>query len=182
MIYTFIPTFPKEKDLGWAYNHFMGLIPNDDDWGCLVDHDTIFTTKNWMYQMEDIIKKHPEYDCFVATANRIGCDYQQVADLRNNHDVQEHIKLGHKIQKEHYSDVINVTGRIAFSGFLMLVKKGAWNKVKFREGGEKMAGIDNHFHRDLRNRGFRIGLMKGVYLYHLYMTDKEINDLLGNNK
>lgn len=37
MIYTHIPYTPMEhgNNLGYAYNQFMKMLPNDDDWALL---------------------------------------------------------------------------------------------------------------------------------------------------
>ena len=167
MIYTFIP-YSEERPpkLGDAYNKFMELLPNDNDWACLIDHDVMFTRKNWFHQLNDIIKKHPEYDCFVAMTNRIGSPWQKRGDLKNSNDIIEHRKLGEKIQKEQYDKVVNPPGKSLFSGFLILVKKGIWKKVKFGFGQDGSAGVDNEFHKRLKHAGFKVGLMLGVYVYH----------------
>jgi len=173
MIYTFIP-YSEERPpkLGDTYNKFMELLPNDNDWACLIDHDIMFTRKNWFHQLSDIIKKHPEYDCFVARTNSIGCPWQKIKTLEDNHDILEHKKLGLSIQQEFYDEIVDVTNSSEFSGFLMLTRKKAWKNVKFTHGGrDGLGGVDNNYHRDLKNAGFRVGLMKGVYVYHLYENE-----------
>jgi len=174
MIYTFIP-YSEEKPprLGDAYNKFMEILPNDDDWACLIDHDILFTRKNWFHQLNDIIKKHPEYDCFVARTNSMMCSWQKIKELEDCPYLIEHKKLGLTIQREFYDEVVDVTHyRNTFSGFLMLVKKRAWGKVKFTHGGrDGLGGVDNNFHTDLRTAGFKVGLMMGVYVYHLYTNE-----------
>lgn len=172
MIYTFIP-YSEERPpkLGDVYNKFMELLPKNDDWACMVDHDVMFTRKNWFHQLNDIIKKYPEYDCFVAKTNRIGCPWQKINDLENSDDIKEHKKLGKKIQGKYYDGVVDVTNIFPFSGFMMLVKKKAWKKVKFTNGKDGMAGVDNNFHKELKKARFKIGLMTGVYLYHWYKNE-----------
>jgi len=168
MIYTFIPYSEEKPPKLWdAYNKFMELLPDNDDWACLIDHDVMFTRKNWFHQLNDIIKKHPEYDCFIARTNRIMCRWQKIGDLGNSDDIKEHKKLGEKIQQESYDEIIDVTNKSPFSGFLMLVKKRAWKKVKFIHGEKSgFGGVDNAFHQGLKVADFKIGLMMGVYLYH----------------
>ena len=57
MIYTHIPYTPKEHGtkIGYAYNKFMEMLPNDDDWGCFVDHDAMFTTPTWYNMINKIV-------------------------------------------------------------------------------------------------------------------------------
>jgi len=172
MIYTFIPYSPdlKKYNLGAMYNKFMRLLPNDDDWACLIDHDVMFTRKNWYHQLMDIIKKHPDYGCLTGRTNRIGCSWQKVRELENSNNIEEHKRLGKELQDKFWDEVEDRTNDMLMSGFLMLVKKSVWKEVPFREVYERdgMAGVDNHFHEDLKNKGYKIGLMKGVYLYHWY--------------
>jgi len=173
MIYTFIP-YSEEKppNLGDAYNKFMELLPKDDDWACLIDHDVMFTRKNWFHQLNDIIKKYPKYDCFVARTNRINCKWQRINTLENCYDIKEHKKLGKKIQEEQYDEVVDAPNKSPFSGFLILIKKRAWKKVIFTSGRKDgMGGVDNDFHRGLISADFKVGLMMGVYLYHWYEKD-----------
>ena len=65
MIYTHIPYAPKESDknIGFAYNKFMEMLPSEGDWGCFLDHDAMFTTKSWYKQLNDIIEDK-NYDAF----------------------------------------------------------------------------------------------------------------------
>ena len=58
MIYTNIPYAPAECDgnIGCAYNKFMELLPNDDDWACFLDHDAIFTPATWYKQLNALIQ------------------------------------------------------------------------------------------------------------------------------
>jgi len=169
VIYTFIPYSEKRPpDVGEAYNRVMELVPNDDDWACIIDHDAMFTRKSWFHQLTAIVKKHPEYDCFVAKTNRVGCPWQHIGALQNSDDIEEHKKLGKKMQEEQYDEVINAPASPPFSGFLVLVRKRTWSKVKFGFGYDGLAGVDNEFHKRLVKAGFRVGLMLGVYLYHYH--------------
>ncbi len=172
MIYTFVPYSEKRPpDLGQVCNKFMELLPNNDDWACLIDHDIMFTRRDWFHQLNDIIKKHPEYGCFVAMTNRIGSPWQKRGKLENSNDIREHRKLGELIQKAQYNEVIPPPHRSPFSGFLILIKKAAWEKVKFGNGYDGLCGVDNQFHKRLKHARCRVGLMLGVYVYHYGSND-----------
>lgn len=169
MIYCFIPYPPRNKTLGWDYNKFMKLLLNDDDWACLIDHDVMFTTKCWWHQMTEVVKKYPEYSCFTALTNRIGCPWQRLVPEEDNNDVLYHREIGAKLQKESYSEVVDKSNEnIPMSGFLMLVKKEAWKSCKFGDGRDGFAAVDNDFYKALQGEGLKIGVMRGIYLYHLY--------------
>ena len=176
MIYAHIPYTPKEygTNLGYAYNKFMELLPNNDDWGCFLDHDAMFTTKNWYHQLEDIIKKYPNIGAFGARTNRINSTYQLVGNIDvYNHDMFYHREIGEHIQKKYYYNLFapdRNTAQRGFSGVLILIKKSQWKEM----GGFKRHGF-NHVDNDIRWRlealGKPIYIMNGVYVYHWYKAD-----------
>jgi hypothetical protein len=184
MIRTFIAYAPKEyeKDLARTYNDYMNSLNDDDDWGCFIDHDAVFTTSDWCPQMEEIIRANPEYSCFVATTNRAYASWQIPEGVNGiNHDIAYHRKIGKSLQEANKLRVNDVTGcadlpappqTSPFSGVVILYKKSAWKQVPFRnmEPG-RLTGIDNLLHIDLRDKGFKVGLMTGVYVYHWHRAD-----------
>jgi len=161
-------TSEEEKNLGKAYNRYMGLLPNDNDWACFLDHDAMFTTSDWYHQLYEIIDANPEYSCFTAVTNRIGNPDQKFAGIdQNNHDIVYHREIGKKAQEQFRTEVKDITKRQLLSGVMILVQKSAWKKAgKFSEKG--FLGIDNYFDKALREKEMKTGITKGVYLYHWY--------------
>lgn len=195
MIYTFIPYAPSahDKDLGFAYNSFMELLPKDDDWACFLDHDAMFTTLSWYKQFEDIVMLKPDAGCFTAMTNRIGNPIQvhgyEWELLRNsenrvkrhfevlalnhsNHDMMKHRLIGKKLLDEKYSDLQELGMDNPMSGVLMLVKKATWNRIRFKSG---FLGVDRTFHKDCVDNGLKVFLMTGVYVYHWYRGDGDLS-------
>lgn len=180
MIKTFIPYAP-DRDLAKAYNECMGGL-SDGDWGCFIDHDAMFTTADWLPQMEAIIKANPEYSCFTVTTNRAYASWQIPEGVNGiNHDITYHRSVGKGLQEANGNRVNDVTGcanlpapphTSPFSGVVILLKKSAWKQVPFRlmEPG-RLTGIDNLLHIDLRDKGFKVGLMTGIYVYHWHRAD-----------
>ena len=176
MIYTHIAYAPSEceKNIGCAYNKFMEIIPNDDDWGCFIDHDAMFTTHNWYHQLCKIVNDNPNLGAFGARTNRINSTYQLVGNIDvYNHDISYHRKIGDHLQKKHYGDLFTIddhTHQTGFSGVLILIKKSIWKKIK----GFKTDGF-NHVDNDLRYRleehNIPFHIMNGVYVYHWYKAD-----------
>lgn len=193
MIYTFIAYAPKEhdRDLAWAYNDCMKLLPNDDDWACFIDHDAMFTTKDWYHQMENIIKAYPEFSCFTVVTNRVYSEWQVPADIdRDNHDIIYHRGIGLAFQSADRLKILDVTncadlpavpGNSPLSGVVILYKKSAWKQVPFRlmEKG-RLTGIDNLLHLDLRDKGYKVGLMCGVYVYHWHRGQPKLLETESN--
>lgn len=176
MIYANIPFAPKScgMNLGLAYNKFMEMLPNDDDWACFLDHDAMFTTKDWYTQMENIIKKYPNIGAFGARTNRINSTYQLVGNIDlHNHDMCYHREIGKHIQKRYYYDLYKAnqnTLQKGFSGVVILIKKAQWSEI----GGFKEDGfnhVDNDLRYKLESKNKFIYIMNGVYVYHWYKAD-----------
>lgn len=198
MIYTYIPYAPldKKQNLGWAYNNFMEKI-GLDDWACFLDHDAMFTTRDWYGQLEAIVQQNEGVGCFTAMTNRIGnpmqtanydfAKWEQAPDRKafhrealkehySNHDIRFHRTLGKQLFEEFGLQVSELTLQWPMSGVLMLVSKRTWEKVRFTEG---FLGVDNQFHTDCVHQGLPVYLMEGVYVYHWYRGDGDVSHLGG---
>lgn len=193
MIYTFIPhssNFEK-PNLGEAYNSFMSLLPSEDDWGCIIDHDAMFTTYSWYNQLTKLVALYPNAGCFTAMTNRVGnacqvinspieiieqpdikekrkSNLEFINENNNNHDIKYHRKIGENLYKQNGDLVTEIGSKDLLSGVLILVKKRVWEEIKFRQG---FLDVDNFFHKDCLQKGFKVYLMKGVYIYHWYRGD-----------
>lgn len=170
MIYYSIP-YSTEKNIGKYYNQFMNILPNDDDYACFVDGDTIFTTSNYGHIIEKVVNENPNIGCFTCYTNRIGCPWQVLPGIdKDNNDMKYHRDIGKQIQTIYDSiceDVTNVSDRQVMSGVLILLKKSTWKKIGgFEENG--MLGIDNDLHRKIKRYNEKIYIMKGIYLFHWY--------------
>ncbi len=64
------------KNLGMGYNRILKSLPKDDDWACIIDADACFTTVNFGKQLEDIIARVPNAECFTCYTNRVGRQWQ----------------------------------------------------------------------------------------------------------
>lgn len=168
MIQYFTP-YSLEKNLGKAYNEAVNLLPNDEDWACLLDGDTSFLCPNYGVQIAAIIKKYEnnsEIGLFTCVTNRTNNPYQRLNGvLSENADMKHHLELAKEIQKEYYDNIIEIPRTI--SGHLMLFKKKVWASVGgFDEGG--ILKVDNKFSRKILLSNRKIYLMRGVYIFHVY--------------
>ena len=167
-----------KKNIGCAYNKFMECLPSDDDWGCFLDHDAMFTTDNCMDQLTDIIKQNPNIGAFGARTNRVGYSWQLVGNIDiDNNDIKYHREIGGYLQKTYYdklstgatfeipnSKTSKFSGRLIneprFSGTLILVKKKTWSKI----GGFKTTGfleVDDDFRKRLSEHKIKFAIMDG---------------------
>ena len=176
MIYTHIPYTPKElgTNLGYAYNKFMEMLPNDDDWGCFLDHDAMFTTTDWYNQLGEIIRCNSDIGAFGARTNRLNSTYQLVGNIDvYNHDIAYHRTIGKHLQTKYYDDLFVIdenTAQKGFSGVLILLKKSIWKKIKgFKAEG--FNNVDNDLRYRLEEHKIPFHIMNGVYVYHWYKAD-----------
>jgi GT2 family glycosyltransferase len=142
----------------------MELVPNDNDWVCFLDADTMFLTPDYGHQIHRIVKKYPNTGMFTCVTNRVGNPCQRYnGEMSKNSDIIYHRQLALDLQKKHKYHVQELFCRVA--GYFMLLKKETWKQVKFPDG---LLGVDYEFSNELYYHGFNIMLMKGVYLFHYY--------------
>lgn len=176
MIYVFKPYAPLKdhKNLGKTYNEYMGLLPYDDDYAILCDHDMMFTTYQWYKQIEDIIQKHgddPQIGMFVPRTNRLWYDYQKPLDLKSktilefSNDVSVHRIFGKKMEEENYLKITKYPSNGKAAGIVLVIKKSIWKKIGFNDG---LLGVDFSFHDKIRNLNKEVYIMEGVYVYRWY--------------
>lgn len=157
--------YSTEKNIGKALNDFCENVP-DGDWICLQDGDILYLTSDWGKQIEDVIKKHGQnYGLMGCMTNRLGRAIQRIGDMDSNHDILKHYDTAVKMSKQHWAEVEDITKKKYIAGMFMLFPKSLWKKVKFREN---TASFDDHFSKDVLKKGYKLGLMKGLYVYHLY--------------
>tara|TARA_B100000963_G_scaffold85829_1_gene73441 strand:- start:2475 stop:3929 length:1455 start_codon:yes stop_codon:yes gene_type:complete len=164
--------YRTDLDLIKSYNSFMKLLP-DDGWAVFRDGDTLFLDSYYGKVIEEAIKENPDTDCFTCYTNRVGCEWQ-VYNEYDGDDIVKHRTISNKIKNIYSGEYLDVTNREDFymSGVVMILSKKAWKKIGgFKEWSSKKGrtlGIDNRLYIDLRNNGFKIKLIKGLYIYHWY--------------
>jgi GT2 family glycosyltransferase len=162
MIYFFVP-YSFEGNLGKAYNDYMRLLPNDDDWGVVMDGDTMFLTPDWGTHIKELIEEHPDAGCITCITNRIANKNQRIAMPSTN--ILEHRKRAMALLRERRNYVIKTKRHI--SGLLMAVKKSTWKEIPFPELGT-ILNVDNVWSKKLIRAGKEILIAKGLYILHYY--------------
>jgi hypothetical protein len=169
MIYYSIP-YSTEMNIGACYNSVMNNLPNDTDFACFVDGDTIFTTSDFGNQINDVIKRYPECRFFTCYTNRVGCKIQVCPIIdRDNNDIDYHRKMGKMLQYNYWDvcdDISELEPGTLISGMLLLIRKDLWKEVGGFKNG--MLSVDNDFHLKCIEKKEPLYLMKGVYIYHWY--------------
>lgn len=154
--------YSDERNLGAAHNEFMSLLP-EDGWGCLLDHDVMFTTREWHRQLSRAVFTDPK-GCFSGVTNRILCPFQQVEGVdMKNHEIRYHREIGTRLlEKDTVRDVTDEPRTPG--GFMMMLSKQAWRDAGgFPDGLHLM---DKRMWTALKMVGRRIYIIEGLYLYH----------------
>lgn len=172
MIYFFTP-YSQTKEFGVACNNHCRLVPNDEDWICIMDGDCMFLTPDFGTVMQQYIDKYPETGLFTCLTNRVGTDSQMWPGMFEEKDILEHRKVAMELRDKKHLEVKELGKFI--SGYLMLFKKSTWLKV----GGFVTKGVlavDNHFSSAIYNRQMKIRLMESLYVLHYYRMAEGVHD------
>jgi len=163
MIYYFTP-YSLDKNLGAAYNHYMELLPNDDDWACFTDGDTMFLSSDFGHIINEVVEKFPDTGMFTCYTNRVsnkfqryGGGFSEVADIRH------HRNIAIVCERTGRGKILELNGMI--SGMMMIIQKKTWYDFPFKDG---LLSVDNDISKRLLIAGEKILLIKGIYLLHYY--------------
>ncbi len=159
----------SDKNIGRAINEIVKSLP-DNDWICLRDIDTLPMYHEKIYQQCEEIAQAGEFDLVGCMTNRLGLHYQLVGGRKSNDsDILNHRKIGVDLYNKHGNEIMPIQQVIG--GLFMLFPKSAWKQVGgFPEGGIQIQGhfFDYHFCKKVMQQRLRIGIAKGIYLFHYY--------------
>lgn len=162
MIYHITPYLTG--DIGKGINDTIRCLP-DDAWVCLRDIDTMFLLPQQPSWLEEIVAS-TKYDVLGARCNRLGDKHQLWGeDISDIDSIQHHIDIAKLAFIACDKDVAAVSEQDNLAGFFLLFKKSVWETVPF---AEKTIQFDLQWNKDLKDKGFKRGLMRGIYLWHTY--------------
>lgn len=159
-----------DKNLGAAYNAAFKDVP-EKDWVCLIDHDVMFLTPNSIRIMYEYVEKFPDAGMFTCLTNRIhplAVDQLYFDAPSENMQIDFWVKIARSQEERNETKVTEINH--AISGFLMLVSKKVWNKIKFTET-KKALGVDNDFSERLLLSGKKILRMDRILVWHTYRCE-----------
>lgn len=161
LIVTLMP-FREDKNLGRACNELMELVP-DGGWGCLLDHDMMFTTTHWFEQLQEAIACRPDAGAFTCMTNRIASPWQRAQVPTNNNDIAWHRQQGEARRANR--TLLDITCTKGFGGVLTLLNKTAWRESGGYADGMYCADHSQFFR--LVDKGWRVYLIEGLYVFHM---------------
>jgi len=160
VIYTMMP-FAPDMNLGRAYNEAMGLL-GEDDWAVFLDHDAIWTTREWYKQIQEAVAKVPDAGIITAIASRGWQTWQWSNPSPDNHDMAYHRQRGK--EKLKVRTLLDVTAASGIAGVVMVISQRAW----LAAGGfvDGMYCVDHGMHFALAKLGYKVYVHEGLYVYH----------------
>jgi hypothetical protein len=162
----YVTPFALDKNIGKAYNEAISELP-DDCFVVLRDGDTMFLTTEWGNQIEQIIKYNQDYDVITCMTNRIGVRECLLYSEFMDKPIEKQIEIAQTCWLDHKADVKQT---LVAPGMLMIFHKSTWAKHKFRENS---IIFDRQFSNDVIRSGGKIGVAKGLYIFHLYRFGQE---------
>jgi len=166
MIYHFNTIF-NGQNIGEYYNECCRIVP-DGNWICFWDADvmTFHTFGNMNDFLEKAIAENPGVKLFSCVANRIGTHKQRVNKTQDtNPSMIYHRKQAEQYLKKFGNQLRTDTKTV--SGLMLLFQKSTWQAVGgFTEKG--IAGVDTDFSRKISSHGWKVGILRGLYVMHYY--------------
>ncbi len=165
-----ISPYDNEKNLGKAYNEAMKYY-NADDWVCLKDHDTLFLLPDTIRHISRYTELFPDAGILTCLTNRLANAEQMMLPRCDEDDrIRLHIKVAELREKSLY-DTTKLNKPI--SGFLMVIRKSTWDRIKFDDG---CLGVDNKYHLKIVAAGLDVLRMNGIYVWHTYRLINGVRD------
>lgn len=160
----YLSPFDPQKNIGGSINWAISsILAQHDDWIVLVDQDVMFLRPDSKAQIESILNA-TDYDLLGCMTNRLGAPYQCVPDMFHQTDILEHIKCANILHKENYGKVQYV--RHGLAAMVLCFRVSTWSKLRgFTEGA---LNFDLLFSEAAMFNKLKLGLMTGVYVFHLY--------------
>jgi hypothetical protein len=163
-IYYFTPA-RGDKNLGKAFNDHCRLVPNDNDWIVLRDGDSMFVQTDYAEVIEKALALDGhKFGLIGCYTNRLrGLHQLHDRKFSNNHDVNHHWEIAKEYKGKEGIEDLKDKG---VAGVFMAFQKKTWKLA----GGfaENSIVCDTNLNLKVRKLRLRIGLIRGLYIYHAY--------------
>jgi hypothetical protein len=156
--------FSVEKNIGKAHNDFIkSLNANDEDWIVIQDGDMMYLTDDWGKRISDALSL--DGDKF----GLVGCYTNRLRGLHQLHgnefSYETDIKKHYEIAKTYGGEGIQPIKQ-GVAGVFMAFQYKTWKKVKGFQ--ENSIVFDSLFNLRVRELGLKVGLIRSLYVFHLY--------------
>ena len=129
----------------------------------LLDHDVLFLRPDSKKQLEEILET-TDFDILGPATNRLSMPNQLVSGMFGVTDIKEHIKCANAMHEANYGQVFQINDILA--AFCLCFRVKTWQKL----GGfhENSLQFDSLFCCAARTMKMKLGIMVGIYCFHLY--------------
>lgn len=170
MVVHWISPYRTDRNIGKAINEaIQQLQPADDDWIVHTDHDVLFLLPDSKADIIERLETQAEYDILGAGTNRLSLKHQVFPGMFEVFDISDHVNKAKELQELHKGKVRPTNDGIA--AMCMCFRYSLWKKV----GGfkENRINFDTLFCHFAQKEGAKMGVMLGVYVFHLYRWGAE---------
>jgi hypothetical protein len=170
MIYFFTP-YAFNRKLFDAWDHYMNLVSNPQDWICMMDGDVAFFRNDFGHHMERYTQKYPDISLLSCYASRSGTPWMMPPiNQFENKNIIVHRQIAEDCALNHSLALEVLNKRV--TGHLMLLKKATWTKfrdnIQIASASRDLYGIDTIICKEILLGSGSISLMKGIYVFHYY--------------
>lgn len=159
----YLTPYATDKNFGRELNERISEL--SDGWVCLRDSDCMFLTPDYGRQIAEICAT-TDLDVLGCLTNRLGRPIQRYkGELSTNWDIKHHYTIAQSLEANHWCEVEDITSKKWVAGMFMMFRKSLWEQIKFKEN---CLTWDDQFSEDVRISGGKLGLMKGIYVFHFY--------------
>lgn len=166
-----IPYEPGEK-LGRAYNRIMQ--ESDHEWNLLLDWDVLLLNPQWYTICQRAIsyleKTSKPAGIITAMANNSPAVVQKSYNCPRTMDLVQHKRWAEALFQRHQVTIREVEPPYKFAGYFMLTNKTVWAASG---GFPDELYVDYSYCRRVRNCGFKLYILPGLYVYHATETPQE---------
>jgi hypothetical protein len=157
-------------------NKYIRLVPNDDDWICIYDIDTLRSRSTWGQDVEKMIEANKDFDLLTCLATRSGMHPQR---LNNQiYSVRDMVVL-HNLCEKQYNTVQSFQAKqtnFPVAGFFLCFKKSLWKEFPFKKTPKGILSVDRRWSLRLLEAGKKIGICHKLVLIHYYRLHKNRKD------
>jgi hypothetical protein len=178
MIHFFTP-YSFQKKLFEAWDSYMNLVQDPNDWVCMMDGDVLFLLADFGHQMQEYIDKFPDTGLFTCYASRA----HRQEFIRKGVDMENPSILYHYDHAENCRKTLHLQVKELAKpclGHLMLMKKATWLLIRDKVGQTtancKILGVDVRISKAVSELGMPVLLMRGIYVLHFFRMKNGINE------
>lgn len=168
MVAHWISPFRTDKNIGLAINEAITtLAASPEDWIIHVDQDVLFLQPDTKAHILNILET-TDYDVLGCMTNRLGLLDQVFRSKFEEDSISVHVKTASEAFK-YNGDLVVDTDCVA--AMLMCFKVSTWQRVGGFDEGK--LSFDSLFCHRVKKLGLQIGVMRGIYIFHLYRWNQK---------